>query len=62
MWGRSGMLVMSEVTSRQNRRWEWRPDAGDAEDGKMTSDASGLGARDSDERLIFADVRETHDS
>ena len=56
------MSVMSEVTSRQNRRWECRPDTGDAEDGKMTSDASGLGARDSDERLIFADVRETHDS
>ena len=49
------MWVRSDVTSGCNRRWEWRPDAGDAEDGKMTSDASGRGARASDAGLIFAD-------
>jgi len=50
------MWVRSDVTSGRNRRWEWRPDAGDAEDGKTTSDASGRGARASDVGLIFADV------
>ena len=56
MWGGGGMWVRSDVTSGRNRRWEWRPDAGDAEDGKTTSDASGRGARASDAGLIFADV------
>jgi len=55
MWGGGGMWVRSDVTSGRNRRWEWRPDAGDAEDGKTTSDASGRGARASDAGLIFAD-------
>jgi len=50
------MWVRSDVTSGRNRRWEWRPDAGDAEDGKTTSDASGRGARASDAGLIFADA------
>jgi len=50
------MWVRSDVTSGRNRRWEWRPDAGDAEDGKTTSDASGRGTRASDAGLIFADV------
>jgi len=44
--------------SGRKRRWEWRPDTGDAEDGKTTSDASGRGARASDAGLIFADVPE----
>jgi len=56
MWGGGGMWVRSDVTSGRNRRWEWRPDAGDAEDGKTTSDASGRGARPSDAGLIFADA------
>jgi len=55
MWGGGGMWVRSDVTSGRNRRWEWRPDAGDAEDGKRTSNASGRGARASDAELIFAD-------
>jgi len=50
------MWVRSDVTSGRNRRWEWRPDAGDAQDGKTTSDASGRGAQASDAGLIFADV------
>jgi len=50
------MWVRSDVTSGRNRRWEWRPGAGDAEDGKTRSDASGRGARPSDAGLIFADV------
>jgi len=50
------MWVRSDVTSGRNRRWEWRPNARDAEDGKTTSDASGRGARASDAGLIFADV------
>ena len=50
------MWVRSDVTSGRNRRWEWRPDAGDAEDGKTTSDASGRGALASDAGLIIADV------
>ena len=45
MWSGGGMWVRSDVTSERNRRWEWRPDAGDAEDRKTTSDASGRGAR-----------------
>jgi len=49
------MWVRSDVTSGRNRRWECRPDAGDAEDGKTTSDASGRGARASDAGLTFAD-------
>ena len=53
------MWVRSDVTSGRNRRWEWRPDAGDAEDGKTTSDASGRGARASHPGLIFADDNET---
>ena len=56
MGGGSGMWVRSDVTSGRNRLWEWRPDAGDAEDGKARSDASGRGARASDAGLIFADV------
>jgi len=56
MWGGGGMWVRSDVTSGRNRRWEWRPDAGDAEDEKTTSDASGRGARASDAGLIFADA------
>jgi len=56
MWGGGGMWVRSDVTSGRNRRWEWRPDAGDTEDRKTTSDASGRGARASDAGLIFADV------
>jgi len=56
MWGGARMWVRSDVTSGRNRRWEWRPDAGDAEDGKMTSDASGRAAGASDAGLIFADV------
>ena len=55
MWGGGGMWVRSDVTSGRKRLWEWRPDAGDAEDGKTTSDASGRGARASDAGLIFAD-------
>jgi len=55
MWGGGGMWVRSDVTSGRNRLWEWRPDAGDAEDGKTTSDASGRGVRASDAGLIFAD-------
>ena len=50
------MWVRSDVTSGRNRHWEWRPDAGDAEDGKTTSDASGRGARAADAGLIFANV------
>jgi len=50
------MWVRSDVTSGRNRRWKWRPDAGDAEDGKTTSDASGRSARASDAGFIFADV------
>jgi len=50
------MWVRSDVTSGHNRRWEWRPDARNAEDGKTTSDASGRGARTSDGGLIFADA------
>jgi len=49
------MWVRSDVTSGHNRRWEWRPHAGDAEDGKTTSDASGRGACASDAGLIFPD-------
>jgi len=49
------MWVRSDVMSGRNRRWEWRPDAGDAEDRKRMSDASGHGTRASDARLIFAD-------
>jgi len=56
MWGGGGMWVRSDVRSGRNRRWEWRPDAGDAEDGKTTLDASGRGARASDAGLIFADA------
>jgi len=56
MWAGGGMWLRSDVTSGRNRRWEWPPDAGDAEDGKTTSDASGRGARASDVGLIFADV------
>jgi len=55
MWGGGGMWVRSDVTSGRNRRWESRPDTGDAEDGKTTSDASGPGARASEAALIFAD-------
>jgi len=50
------MWVRSDVTSGCNRRWEWRTDAGEAEDGKATSDASRRGARASDVGLIFADA------
>jgi len=56
MWGGGGMWVRSDVTSGRNRRWEWRPDAGDAENAKTTSDASGRGSRASDAGLIFADA------
>jgi len=56
MWGGGGMWVRSDVTSGHNWRWEWRPDAGDAEDEKTTSDAPGRGARASDAGLTFADV------
>jgi len=49
------MWVRSHVTSGRNRRLEWRQDAGDPEDEKMTSDASRRGARASDAGLIFAD-------
>ena len=37
------MWVRSDVTSGRNRRWEWHPDAGDAEDekrGQMRPDAA----------------------
>jgi len=44
------------VTSGRNRHWEWRPDAGDAEDEKTMSDASGRGARTADAGSIFADA------
>ena len=57
MWGGGGMWVRSDVTSGRNRRWEWRPDAEDAEDEKMKSDASGRSARASYAGLILADVR-----
>jgi len=56
MWGGGGLWVRSDVMSERNRRWEWRPEAGDAEDGKTTSDASGGGARTSDAGLMFADA------
>ena len=49
------MSVRSDVKSGGNQCWEWRPEAGDAEDGKTTSDASRRGARASDAGLIFAD-------
>jgi len=55
MWGGGGMWGRSDVTSGRNRRWEWRPDAGDAEDGKTTSNVSGRSARALDAGLIFAD-------
>jgi len=56
------MWVRSDVTSGRNRRWEWRPDAGDAEEGKTTLDASGRCARASDAGLIFADVHKFTDT
>ena len=56
MRGGGGMWVRSDVRSGHNRRWEWCPDAGDGEDEKTTSDASGRGARASDAGLIVADV------
>jgi len=56
MWGGGGMWVRSEVTSGHNRRWEWRPDARDAEDEKTMSDASGRGTRASNAGLTFADA------
>jgi len=56
MWAGGRVWVRSDVTSGRNRRWEWPPDAGNAEDGKTTLDASGRGARASDVGLIFADV------
>jgi len=62
MWGGGGMWVRSDVTSGRNRRWEWRPDAGDTKDGKTTSDASGRGARASDAGLIFADEHDGGDT
>jgi len=49
------MWVRSDITSGRNQLWEWRPEAGDAEDGKTTSDASGRGAHASDAGLTFAD-------
>ena len=49
------MWVRSDVTSGRNRLWEWRPDAGDAEDGKTTPDGSGRGAHALDAGLIFTD-------
>jgi len=55
MWGGGGIRVRSDVMSGRNRRWEWHPDAGHAEDEKTTSDASGRGARPSDAGLIFTD-------
>ena len=61
MWGRGGMYVRSDVTLGRNWRWEWRPDAGDAEDGKTRSDASGRCARASEAGLIFADAPLTVD-
>ena len=54
------MWVRFDVTSGRNRRWEWPPDAGDAEDGKPTLDASGRSARASDAGSIFADVSFTN--
>ena len=59
MWGGGGMWVTSDVISGRNQHSEWRPDAGDAEEGKTTSEASGHGARASDAALIFADVYPT---
>ena len=56
MWGGGGMWVRSDVTSGRKRRWEWPPDAGDAEDGKTTQDGCRRGAPASDVGLIFADV------
>ena len=56
MWGGGEMAVRADVTSGGNRRWEWRPEAGDAEDGKTTSDASERRAPASDAGLSFADV------
>jgi len=56
MWGGSGISVRSDVTSGHNRRWEWRPDAGDAKDGKTMLDLSGRGACASHAGLMFADV------
>jgi len=55
MWAAGGLWVRSDVMSGRNRRWEWRQDAGDAEDGKTTSDASGRSARALHAGLIFAD-------
>jgi len=54
MSGGGGMWVRSDVMSGRNRCWQWRPDAGDAEDKKTTSDASGLGTCASDAGLTFA--------
>jgi len=56
MWGGGGMWVRSDFTSGGNQGWEWRPDAGDVEEGKMTSDAAKRGAHASDEGLIFPDI------
>jgi len=56
MWGGGGMLVRSNVTSGRNRRWQCRPDTGDAEDGKTTSDSSRRSTRASEAGLTFADV------
>jgi len=55
MWGGGAMWVRSDVTSGCNWRWERCLDAGDAEDGKTTSKASGRGAHASGAGLIFAD-------
>jgi len=52
------MLLRTDIMSGHNRRWEWLPDAGDAEDERTISEASRHGSRDSQERLIFADVAE----
>jgi len=55
MWGGGGMSARPDVTLGGNQRWEWRMDAGDAKDGKTTSDVSRRGTRASDAGLIFAD-------
>ena len=56
LWGRSAMSVRSDVGSGRNRRWKWRWDAGDAEDGKTMLDEVERGACTSDAGFIFADV------
>jgi len=55
-WRGGEMSVRSHVTGIRDRGWEWLPKAREAEESKLTPDASGRGPCASDSRLIFADV------